>query len=756
MNEVRRITIWAGGRLRFYKVKSYFTHRLSLRDKRCHPRRAYAARLSTVAPWSSLGLALSGLIMFMGGCWDSGTAIDRYGWVHRHIPRVEKAEGLSPFTVGNGEFAFTVDVTGLQTFDQYYESGIPLGTHAQWGWHTIPSEHNYSLDDTFDYYDTYGRQVSYAGRQHSDAGQWLRANPHRLHLGKIGLDITKEDGGKMQLSDITDIRQSADIWEGIIKSSFTIEDMAMQVETGCHPQFDQVGVRMKSELLAGGRLGITFDFPYGSLSWGKQSTDWDSPDKHTSRIHSTGESWVVIERKLDADTYFVEINWQGAAEFKRRGDHAFVLAVQGGREFKFTCRFLPESDSRRTPDAEETFAASKSHWQEFWTTGGAVDLSGSRDHRWGELERRIVLSRYLTAVQCAGSMPPAETGLTCNSWYGKFHLEMHWWHGVHFVLWGQKELFEKSLSWYERILPMARAKAKRQGYAGCRWPKMVGYDGRESPSTVGVFLIWQQPHPIYYAEVLYRACPEQSVLDRYQEIVFATAEFMASYAHWDEASGRYVLGPPLIPAQEIYKPAETMNPGFELSYWAFGLKTAQIWRERLGLARVEKWDHVIEHLSELPAHNGLYQNTETALDTFERESNRRDHPTLLASCGMLPGEGVDTDRMRDTLAKVMQTWDWQHTWGWDYPLVAMTAARVGRGDLAIDALLMDVPKNTYLNNGHNYQDERLTLYLPGNGGLLTAVAMMAAGWDGCVGIHAPGFPQNGNWEVKWEGLSRLP
>ncbi len=88
--------------------------------------------------------------------------------------------------------------------------------------------------------------------------------------------------------------------------------------------------------------------------------------------------------------------------------------------------------------------------------------------------------------------------------------------------------------------------------------------------------------------------------------------------------------------------------------------------------------------------------------------------------------------------------------------MAMTAARVGEPELAVEALLLDVQKNTYLNNGHNYQDERLTLYLPGNGGLLSAVAMMAAGWNGAPESHAPGFPKNGNWVVKWEGLSPLP
>ena len=65
--------------------------------------------------------------------------------------------------------------------------------------------------------------------------------------------------------------------------------------------------------------------------------------------------------------------------------------------------------------------------------------------------------------------------------------------------------------------------------------------------------------------------------------------------------------------------------------------------------------------------------------------------------------------------------------------------------------LKDVQKNTYLKNGHNYQDERLRLYLPGNGGLLYTVAMMCAGWDGCT-VENPGFPKDGTWNVKWEDL----
>jgi hypothetical protein len=46
--------------------------------------------------------------------------------------------------------------------------------------------------------------------------------------------------------------------------------------------------------------------------------------------------------------------------------------------------------------------------------------------------------------------------------------------------------------------------------------------------------------------------------------------------------------------------------------------------------------------------------------------------------------------------------------------------------------------------------------MPSNGGLLTAVAMMAAGWDGAPKRNAPGFPDNGQWVVRWEGLKPLP
>jgi protein-glucosylgalactosylhydroxylysine glucosidase len=349
-------------------------------------------------------------------------------------------------------------------------------------------------------------------------------------------------------------------------------------------------------------------------------------------------------------------------------------------------------------------------------------------------------------------MPPQETGLTCNSWYGKFHLEMHWWHAAHFALWGRTHLLEKSLPWYQAILPAARDTARQQGYQGARWPKMVGPEGRDSPSPIGPLLIWQQPHPIACAELCYRAHPGRETLDRYREIIFETAAFMASYAHWDPEALRYVLGPPLIPAQENHLPRETWNPTFELEYWAWGLGVAQRWRERLGLGREPEWERVRARLSPLPVRDGVYLAHENCPQTYT--GRNRDHPSMLAALGVLPGEKVNRETMRRTLAKVLDTWQWADTWGWDYPMTAMTAARLGDPGTAVRALLLDTPKNRYLPNGHNWQRSGLPLYLPGNGGLLYAIALMAAGWEGGPAGPSPGFPRD--WNVRWEALTQAP
>ena len=690
------------------------------------------------------------LVVLTIGTLPAAAQIDREALVRRHNVILQEADPWAPLSVGNGEFAFTADITGLQTLPDHYSGTIPLAIQSEWGWHTFPNPEGFKLEDTFEAYDTDGRPVDYPTITRTPAGQWLRQNPHRLGLARIGFDF----GEKTAVDDIEDIQQRLDLWTGTIESAFTIAGEPIQVWTWAHPDLDLIAVRIVRENISHKAAGIRIEFPYGTGRQTGDPADWDQPDKHHTVTITDSSRHIEWRRELDQDRYFTRIEWTEGGSLEQLSEHEYLLQFAGDT-FEFVAAFSPSSFTADLPDAGATEEASRVHWRQFWSEGGAVDLSGSTDPRAGELERRIVLSQYLTAIQCAGHIPPQETGLTFNSWYGKFHLEMHWWHAAQFALWGRAELLEKSLPWYRSILPVARQTAQRQGYEGVRWPKQIGPEGRESPSSVAALLIWQQPHLIHMLELLYRANPGGSLLKEYSDLVFQTAEFMASFPIWDRERERYVLGPPLIPAQEIHRARNTWNPTFELAYWRWGLETAQVWRERLGLERVGKWDQVLASLSELPVAGGLYVNAESDPATFTDESKRRDHPTLLAAMGILPGDTVDRETMRRTLLQVMKRWQWDSTWGWDYPLTAMTAARAGEPGIAIDALLLDTPKNRHLPNGHNYQREGLTIYLPGNGGLLTAVAMMAAGWDGAPERPAPGFPPEG-WVVRWEGLQPIP
>lgn len=701
---------------------------------------------------------LTGLLLSCGA--NQPEKIDRQALVARNSPKVTAFDKHASLSLGNGNFAFTADATGLQTFPEIYASGVPLGTQSQWGWHSFPNKDNYKPDEALKNYNFRGREEPYAvqfnepGRA-QDAANYYRVNPHRLHLGYVGLELTDDHGEPMNAEEISGISQELNLWEGILHSRFMVDNDSVAVVTAVHPEKDLLVAKLHSSLIDKEQMKVHFRFPYPTGGHSDEATDWTVPEKHRTEIISQDAHSFILKRTLDETIYYVRVTYEGEATLTEKEPHYFVL-IPGADQFAFTCEFLEEMPQQTDCDSQAVMDASSHYWASFWQDGAAVDFSDCTDERAPELERRVVLSQYLMTIQSAGTYPPQETGLTYNSWYGKFHLEMHWWHAVHFALWNRPELLERSMNWYAVAYPNAKEIAERQGFEGARWMKMTDPSAIEAPSKVGSFLIWQQPHFIYMAELIYRNNPSQEVLDRYGFLVEETAKFMASFATYDELEGRYLLKG-VIPAQETLRASETINPPFELSYWHYGMTVAQLWRERIGQQRDPKWDELIDKLSPL-AYNadGLYLASEDAVDTYEDIRFTSDHPAVLGALGMMPqNKLVRTDYMQNTLNWIWENWNWGKTWGWDYPMTAMSAARLGDPEKAVGALLMDKRTNTYLINGHNYQDDRLRVYLPGNGGLLTAVAMMCAGWDGNQEMN-PGFPKDGTWNVKWEGLKPMP
>src|ERR1051325_4661892 len=254
--------------------------------------------------------------------------IDRQALVTRHNVVLRQFDPNNPLSVGNGEFAFTVDATGLQTFADDFTNTIPLGTLSQWGWHTFPNPDGWS-PDKFHYkeFDVFGRKVPYndvPGNRQTPEIKWLRTNPHRLHLGQISFVLTKSDGTFARTNDLTGVEQTLDLWDGILHSRFTLEGKPVEVDTICHPVRDLIALRVSSPLVRSGNIKIKIHFPYGTGS--AVTADWTHPDAHETLFDQPSQTRAEFARKLDDDVYFVSAQWSSGAALREIGKHEYVLS----------------------------------------------------------------------------------------------------------------------------------------------------------------------------------------------------------------------------------------------------------------------------------------------------------------------------------------------------------------------------------------------------------------------------------------------
>ena len=245
-------------------------------------------------------LRTAGVLLTPAAVPAADAAIDRRTLVRRHNPTLRRPDSRSPLSVGNGEFAFTADVTGLQSL-------APLCTQSQWGWHSEPIPAGLAPSQLkLEEFDTYGRAVGYAT---SSGGQaplfdWLRENPHRLNLARIGLLF---ENRPLDAADLADVEQTLDLWTGVLDSRFTVRGHPVHVVTLCHPTRDAIAVTVESPALRA--LAVAFDFPYGSS--GITASDWDHPGRHESALIHQGAHSAVVARRLDDDRYFVRLHWTG-------------------------------------------------------------------------------------------------------------------------------------------------------------------------------------------------------------------------------------------------------------------------------------------------------------------------------------------------------------------------------------------------------------------------------------------------------------
>jgi len=663
--------------------------------------------------------------------------IDRFALVTRH--NIKCNDVCVGIPIGNGEFCFTADGTGLQTFKG--------NTMSHWAWHSFPLPAGYTQSDipttgSFMQGRLIGNGADLVPPDKSALGTYMFDNPHIMNLARFRL--LRADGRELSTSEITNVSRTLDLWTGTQTSDFILDGQNVTVVTLVHPSLDAVAVQVESSLINQSALMVVIDFPYPNLYNGDWVGDFNNNDAHkTTMIQSESENRADFTRQVNSENYFSSLSWN-VGNLTTIGAHSYSLNAKGSNTLEFVCAFY-ENDIGDLPSFINVNHASKIHWSEFWNSGGAIDLSESKDDRWVELERRIVLSQYLLAVQSAGRYPSAESGLMgIDAWRSQYHMEMTWWHLAHYGLWDRWSMADKALSCYQNFLPIAQQLASQLNYKGAKWGKMLGPEGRTAPWIGNLALLWKQPHPIFFAELEYNLKPTDDTLNKWANIINETAKHMADYATPDE-NGVYHLAPSMPPSEQGF----TFDSVFDLAYWSWGLSQAQIWRERMGFERVVEWDLVIENLAPLPIVDGVYVHSSEWTDTYTKRAF--EHPDPIGVYGMLPlTDAVDPKISLATLLKVWNTWDFDRIWGWDFPWIAMSAARVGKPQIAVEALLKGPIDVIGASPVGSYP------YLPANGGILYAVAMMAAGWDEESNENAPGFPDDGSWSVKWEGLKRPP
>ncbi|EIW75495.1 hypothetical protein CONPUDRAFT_93307 [Coniophora puteana RWD-64-598 SS2] len=661
--------------------------------------------------------------------------IDRQTIVSSFNPTRNASSPSTPLQVGNGNFAFGADITGLQTF-------LPWAILSSWAWKNDTLPPGRTLEEAAAYtgkqWWNHDRLVTYKfGGDDPELEQWLIANPNRVNLGRVGLVFFGEDGMAENVTevDMQEKTQVLDLWSGTLTSTFIWNGANVTVRTSAGQDMSVIGVSIDSSLFERGQLGVFLDFP-----WCDGSQKFEAPFvgyfnmtvMHTTNLTVLGEGEGVqaqIEHTMVNNTFFASVGGDAFSITRDSPDaHRYTLrpsALQSS-PFSFTVGYsLSGNDS--LPSAETIFADSADVWDAYWEQGGFVDLTSTQDSRAQELQRRIILSRYLMRVNEAGDYPSQESGLVNNGWV-------------------------------------------QQGWpaGGARWGKMSSPSGSSAPGEINELLIWQQPHPLVFAEYFYRAASaspspvtaQQQILQDWLPVVNATANWMADFA-WPNASTHvYDLGPPMYTVAEDTAPNGTVNPAFELAYWRFGLDLASAWLERLGELAPELWTAVQDGLAEYPVdeEDGLYAVYEGIPDDFwTNPMFINDHPATVGMYGWLPAvQGVNISRVNETAHMVWESWNITNLWGWDFPLLALNAARSGEASDAVDWLLH--PLFQFDDAGYPIGGVRVpTPYFPGSGALLYAIGLMAGGWDadaygGPGGGEGAGFPED--WVVRVEGIMR--
>lgn len=584
--------------------------------------------------------------------------IIKYNLKFNHI------DSKNPVTIGNGDFAITLDQTGTQSLYEIYKD-IPLSTM---------SNKNWFYKDKKDIKPSYvdGKAYMLFNLDNDPNYQINRQYPFKYSFMQI---LLYDNDKLIDINNIKDVKQELDLYKGIVTSSFNYKEKINKTISFIYQEHDEFNFKLQSD-----NLNLALKFNYPSYTKNGYRLDilpnvlvkedritllYDDKNSLSFKLKSSS-NYQIVENTLIFDDNNV----------------SFSLALDEIKEGKLL--------------------------DEFWKCDNGIIIDNE------ELVKKMVLSKYLLHVNSTGIYPPQESGLTYNCWNSKFHLEMHLIHSLWNIYNNHVGDLVKSFDYYLSIMPSSLKRASLNGYKGLRFPKMTGPDGEDSPSNIGPLLIWQAPHILFMLQEIYYLYNKENIIKKYEPLISGTIDFMISFLTLKDS--KYQMLDPLLEACESIPLDRCQNPSFELEYWRYTLeRQPKIDTVLYGHQRYDYLD-ITSKIITPKEDDGIYLKTYGVIDKYDLY---KDHPTEGFLMSFFKSKIVDKEKMVKTIDYILKNMDLSSYWGWDFPFLGLSLLNCGEIEKSIEVTQLNTINNQYLYNGYNTSPrDDLKAYLPGNGAFL--------------------------------------
>lgn len=584
--------------------------------------------------------------------------IIKYNLKFNHI------DSKNPVTIGNGDFAITLDQTGTQSLYEIYKD-IPLSTM---------SNKNWFYKDKKDIKPSYvdGKAYMLFNLDNDPNYQINRQYPFKYSFMQI---LLYDNDKLIDINNIKDVKQELDLYKGIVTSSFNYKEKINKTTSFIYQDHDEFNFKLQSD-----NLNLALKFNYPSYTKNGYRLDilpnvlvkedritllYDDKNSLSFKLKSSS-NYQIVENTLIFDDNNV----------------SFSLALDEIKEGKLL--------------------------DEFWKCDNGIIIDNE------ELVKKMVLSKYLLHVNSTGIYPPQESGLTYNCWNSKFHLEMHLIHSLWNIYNNHVGDLVKSFDYYLSIMPSSLKRASLNGYKGLRFPKMTGPDGEDSPSNIGPLLILQAPHILFMLQEIYYLYNKENIIKKYEPLISGTIDFMISFLTLKDS--KYQMLDPLLEACESIPLDRCQNPSFELEYWRYTLeRQPKIDTVLYGHQRYDYLD-ITSKIITPKEDDGIYLKTYGVIDKYDLY---KDHPTEGFLMSFFKSKIVDKEKMVKTIDYILKNMDLSSYWGWDFPFLGLSLLNCGEIEKSIEVTQLNTINNQYLYNGYNTSPrDDLKAYLPGNGAFL--------------------------------------